>query len=119
MVTKIVAIKQMIDYTAKSAAVPRGLQIAFTVLLVLVLIGGFNWLLFGLFRCISYDQIRETPIEDGFAWLEDLAGKKAAFWTQNSLYIAVGVASLLAFGISLTGVETRSVYRTDMRVSYV
>ena len=92
-------------------------EIVYAVCFVLVLVGALNWLAYGCWRFTQHDEMR--PIEDLFAWTEQVVGSRAAFYIQNVVYVLVGLAAVVLLILHLTVIRRRERFLVDTRQAYV
>jgi uncharacterized membrane protein YuzA (DUF378 family) len=98
------------------------IKVTYAICFVLVLIGAINWLVWGSYRLHHRKDFNREPIEDLFSWIEylfpDEVSRPVTFYTQNVLYIVVGVAAVLLLVAHLTVVKEIARQR-DTRQAYV
>ena len=92
-------------------------EVVYAVCFVLVLIGALNWLAYACWRFAYRDEPR--PIEDLFAWTEQITGSSVAFYIQNVVYLLVGAAAIILLILHLTVVRRRERFVRDTRQDYV
>lgn len=95
------------------------MRVLLAVCVAFTLLGAVNWLAVGTYRMAASAHLPQQPVEDLFAFLAQIVGNGGAFWLQNLVYVAVGLAGLAAFGIFLFGVTTRPVRKFPEAVAYV
>ena len=92
-------------------------EIVYAVCFVLVLVGALNWLAYACWRLTQNNE--RTPIEDLFAWTEQILGSLAAFYIQNVVYLLVGAAAIVLLVLHLTVIRRRERFIQETRQDYV